>query len=83
MDFEDFVQKKCNSGKNFQFKPKKHLRIDLEKAVPLLEGLGAKIEIETSSLVILRLWETQLDLNSSGKTIAKTESKNLAKTPLH
>ncbi len=67
---EDFVQKKCNSGKNIQFQPKGFMRIDLEKLAPLLK---AEIEVETPSLLIVRVAGTQIDLNASGKTVVKTE----------
>jgi len=73
MEASDFSKKKCNSGKNIQFKPKRFMRLDLAKAAGILEKEGAVVEIETSSLLILRLGSLQIDLNSSGKTIAKTE----------
>jgi len=78
MLFEDFLCKKCNSGKNIQFMPKKHFRLELGKAARLLEKKGAFIGIETPSLLILRLQGMQIDLNASGKTIAKTVDKENA-----
>lgn len=78
MKKEDFVQKKCNSGKNIQFAPKGYVKLNLEKVAPSLEELGATIEIETKSLLIFRLEGTQVDLNSNGKTIVKTENKEKA-----
>ena len=79
MKLNDFSQKKCNSGKNIQFTPKKNTRIDLEKTVPLLEKEKAIIEIETPSLLIFRLKGLQIDLNASGKTIVKIENPETAK----
>ena len=79
MEINDFSQKKCNSGKNIRFMPKKNTRLDLEKAVPLLEKEKALIEIETPSLIIFRLEGLQIDLNKSGKTIVKTENPEIAK----
>jgi len=79
MELEDFTQKKCNSGKNMQFKPKSFLKLYLEKLVPLLEELGAEIEVETPSLLIARFEEKQIDVNSSGKIIVKTEDWGRAK----
>jgi len=78
MLFEDFLCKKCNSGKNIQFMPKKHLRLELGRAARLLEKKGGFIEVETPSLLILRLHDMQIDLNASGKTIAKTVDKEKA-----
>ena len=79
MNLNDFSQKKCNSGKNIQFMPKKNTRLDLGKAVPLLEKEKALVEIETPSLLIFRLEDIQIDLNASGKTIVKIENPELAK----
>ena len=79
MNLNDFSQKKCNSGKNIQFMPKKNTRLDLGKAVPLLEKEKALVEIETPSLLIFRLEGLQIDLNASGKTIIKTENLEKAK----
>lgn len=79
MKLNDFTQKKCNSGKNIQFMPKKQIKLNLEKAIPLLEGQKALIEIETPSLIIFRLEGLQIDLNKSGKTIVKTENSETAK----
>ena len=78
MEITDFVEKKCNSGKNILFKPKAFLKIDLEKTVSLLEKEKAVIEIETPSLLIFRLDGLQIDLNSNGKTIVKTEDRDKA-----
>ncbi len=79
MNINDFSQKKCNSGKNIQFMPKKNTRLDLGKAVPLLEKEKVIIEIETPSLLIFRLKGLQIDLNASGKTIVKIENSEIAK----
>ncbi len=79
MNINDFSQKKCNSGKNIQFMPKKNTRLALEKIVPLLEKKKVIIEIETPSLLIFRLESIQIDLNASGKTIVKIENPELAK----
>ncbi len=78
MNLDDFPGKKCNSGKNIQFRPKKHVRFNLEKAVSALEELGAEIEIETPSLLIFRFEGTQVDMNASGKTIVKIEDMEKA-----
>jgi len=79
MNLTDFSQKKCNSGKNIQFMPKKNTRFALDKIVPLLEKEKAIIEIETPSLLIFRLESIQIDLNASGKTIVKIENPETAK----
>ena len=79
MNLNDFSQKKCNSGKNIQFMPKKNTRLALDKLVPLLEKEKAIIEIETPSLLIFRLEGLQIDLNASGKTIVKIENPEIAK----
>lgn len=73
MQLDDFVVKKCNSGKNMHFAPKRRISIDLEKAMPLLEKENALIEVESPSLLIFRLGDLQIDLNANGKTIVKTE----------
>ena len=78
MNPEDFEKKKCNSGKNWQFKPKGFARLDLGKIARIAEEKGAEIELETGSLLILRLEGMQLDINSSGKIVAKTESPERA-----
>ncbi len=59
--------------------PKGFLKIDLEKGAELKEKAGAEMEIETSSLHITRLEGTQLDINSTGKTVVKTEHGKKAK----
>ena len=79
MELNDFSQKKCNSGKNIQFMPKKNTRLNLEKSVTFLEKEKALIEIETPSLLIFTLEGLQIDLNKSGKTIVKTENQETAK----
>jgi len=79
MKASDFSQKKCNSGKNIQFQPKRRLKLDLAKAVPLLEKEKAIVEIETPSLLIFSLQNLQIDLNKSGKTVVKTEHAQEAK----
>lgn len=76
---EDFEQKKCNSGKNIQFQPKGFARLDLERVARSLEERGAEIELETGSLLILRVKGLQVDVNSSGKTVVKTEDPERAK----
>ena len=78
MKIDDFVQKKCNSGKNIQFGPKGFMRINLENAAEALEKAGAIMDIETKSLLIFRLGGTQVDLNSNGKAIIKTEDEEKA-----
>jgi hypothetical protein len=78
MKLDDFTQNKCNSGKNWQFRPKKFVRLDLERIAGLVGEEGAEIELETGSLLILRLGGVQLDVNSSGKIVAKTEDPEKA-----
>ena len=78
MEQGDFIEKKCNSGKNIQFKPKGFAKLELKKAVSLLEALGAEIEIETPSLLIFRIEKQQIDMNANGKTIVKTEDREKA-----
>lgn len=79
MKLEDFTEKKCNSGKNMQFIPKKYIKLDLEKTVRSLEEKKALIEIETPSLLIFRLDGLQIDLNANGRTIVKTEEREKAR----
>ena len=79
MDASDFIQKKCNSGKNIQFKPKRFTRLDLGKAASLLEEENVPLELETGTLLIFSLDQIQVDLNSTGKTVVKTENPQLAK----
>ncbi len=78
MKLEDFDKKRCNSGKNWQFKPKHFARLDLGKITRAIEEMGAEIELETGSLLILRVGGLQVDVNSSGKIVAKTEDLETA-----
>jgi len=75
---EDFEKKRCNSGKNWQFKPKGFARLDLGKIARAVEEKGAEIELETSSLLILKIEGMQVDINSSGKIVAKTDDPERA-----
>ena len=79
MEISDFVQKKCNSGKNIQFKPKRFLKIGLGKISSSLEKMGAGIELESPSLLIIRVDGMQADINKSGRIIVKTENAEEAK----
>jgi hypothetical protein len=79
MEISDFVQKKCNSGKNIQFKPRRITRLDLGKVASLLEKENALLEVETDSLLIFSLDKLQIDLNSTCKTVVKTEIPEVAK----
>ena len=74
MKLTDFTQKKCNSGKNMQFMPKKHLKLNLEKSVPFLEKEKALIEIETPSLLIFRLESLQIEQATSLSLMLGTAS---------
>lgn len=78
MQISDFTQKKCNSGKNIQFMPKKRIKLDMQKLASLLEKEKALLEVETPSLLIFRLNSLQIDLNKNGKTVLKTENSKEA-----
>lgn len=77
MDLGDFAQKKCNSGKNIQFCPKGFMKIDPAKVASKLKN--AEIELESPSLLIAIVEGNQVDVNSSGKVVVKTESLEEAK----
>lgn len=79
MNKEDFEQKSCNSGKNIQFAPKKRIKINFEKFVEFLNKKKFPIEIETPSLLIFRVGGLQINLNTNGKIIARTESNEMAR----
>jgi len=80
MQRQDFEQGKCNSGRNIQFSPKARITVDLNKFAAFLERQYFPIEIQTPSLLIFKVGGIQVDLNSSGKTIVKTESTEIARS---
>ena len=74
---EDFAAKKCSSGRNIQFTPKKRARFSLPAIAEKLQENGAAIEVNAPSLVIFSFGGMRFELQR-GKIKAHTEDAEKA-----
>jgi len=74
---EDFTAKKCSSGRNIQFSPKKSVKFDLRAIAERLQESGAAIEVNAPSLVIFSFGGMRFELQRE-KIKAHTEDSEKA-----
>ena len=77
MRLEDFTAKKCGSGRNIQFSPKKRAGFSLPAIAEKLQENGAAIEVNAPSLVIFSFGGMRFELQRE-KIKAHTEDAEKA-----
>jgi TATA-box binding protein (TBP) (component of TFIID and TFIIIB) len=72
VELSDYVGKPCKSRVAFEFRPKKEIKIDLEKAAKSLRE-EFSVELESKLLIIVAIDAHRISIFPSGKILVRGE----------